>query len=46
MLRFDKATYPSIVLNVIFSESLSMRIECFVVLRTHKYSIHFVSSKI
>ena len=44
MLRFDKATYLSLLFKFIFSERLSdnlCELDVFTVFRVHKYSIHF-----
>ena len=45
MLRFDRATYLSlhfkIILSVRLSNSLSIRIRCFIIFRIHKYCINF-----
>ena len=41
MLRFDKATYLSLIFKFILCERLSIR--CFTIFRVDKYSIHFVN---
>ena len=43
MLRFDRATYLSLLFKFIFSERLSNTLlGCFTILRIRKYSIHSI----
>ena len=47
MLRFDKATYLSLLFKFILCNRLkdlvmSVKIRCFTILRIHKYSIHSI----